>query len=314
MKVNNVPAPNTSVAVLIGRTPLVSLRRLQDENSAEILVKLESFNPGGSVKDRIALAMIEQAEKEGAITPETVLIEPTSGNTGIGLAMVAAARGYRLILVMPDSMSLERRHLLLALGAELKLTLAAEGMLGAIRQVDALLAEHPHYLSLRQFSNPANPEVHRRTTAAEIWEQTGGRIDAFVAGVGTGGTITGVGQVLKQRLPNVVVVAVEPTASPVLSGGSHSPHRIQGIGPGFIPDILDRSVIDRIITVSNEDAAAMARLLARKEGIIAGISSGAALVAARQVAQELGRGKRVVTVAPDTGERYLSTGLFDSHA
>jgi cysteine synthase A len=314
MKVNNVPAPNTSVAALIGRTPLVSLRRLQDENSAEILVKLESFNPGGSVKDRIALAMIEQAEKEGAITPETVLIEPTSGNTGIGLAMVAAARGYRLILVMPDSMSLERRHLLLALGADLKLTPAAEGMLGAIRQVDALLAEHPHYLSLRQFSNPANPEVHRRTTAAEIWEQTGGRIDTFVAGVGTGGTITGVGQVLKQRLPNVVVVAVEPTASPVLSGGSHSPHRIQGIGPGFIPDILDRSVIDRIITVSNEDAAAMARLLARKEGIIAGISSGAALVAARQVAQELGRGKRVVTVAPDTGERYLSTGLFDSHA
>lgn len=315
MEVNiNVTMPNTNVAALIGRTPLVSLRRLQEENGAEILAKLESFNPGGSVKDRIALAMIEQAEKDGSITPKTVLIEPTSGNTGIGLAMVAAARGYRLILVMPDSMSLERRHLLLALGAELKLTPAAEGMLGAIRQVDALLAEHPHYLSLRQFSNPANPEVHRRTTAAEIWEQTGGRIDAFVAGVGTGGTITGVGQVLKQRIPNVVVVAVEPAASPVLSGGSHSPHRIQGIGPGFIPDILDRSVIDRIITVSNEDAAAMSRLLARKEGIIAGISSGAALVAARQVAQELGRGQRVVTVAPDTGERYLSTGLFDSHA
>jgi cysteine synthase A len=315
MEVNiNVTMPNTSVAALIGRTPLVSLRRLEEDNGAEILVKLESFNPGGSVKDRIALAMVEQAEKEGSITPRTVLIEPTSGNTGIGLAMVAAARGYRLLLVMPDSMSLERRHLLLALGAELKLTPAAEGMLGAIRTVDALLAAHPHYLSLRQFSNPANPEVHRRTTAAEIWEETAGRIDAFVAGVGTGGTITGVGQVLKQRLPHVVVVAVEPTASPVLSGGSHSPHRIQGIGPGFIPDILDRSVIDRIITVSNEDAAAMARLLARREGIIAGISSGAALAAARQVAQELGRGKRVVTVAPDTGERYLSTGLFDSHA
>jgi len=305
---------NSNVATLIGGTPLVALRRMQEENSAEILAKLESFNPGGSVKDRIALAMIEQAERDGAIGPKTVLIEPTSGNTGIGLAMVAASRGYRLILVMPDSMSLERRHLLHALGAELRLTPAAGGMLGAIRQVDSLLAEHRHYLSLRQFSNPANPEIHRRTTAVEIWEQTGGRIDAFVAGVGTGGTITGVGQVLKRRLPGVLIVAVEPAASPVLSGGSHSPHRIQGIGPGFIPDILDRSVIDRIVTVTNEDAAAMARQLAKEEGIIAGISSGAALVAARQIARELGHGKRVVTVAPDTGERYLSTGLFETHA
>jgi len=304
----------TNIAELIGRTPLVALGRMQEAQSAQVLLKLESFNPGGSVKDRIGRSMIEQAERDGAIHPDTVLIEPTSGNTGIALAMVAASRGYKLLLVMPDSMSLERRHLLKALGAELLLTPAAEGMMGAVKRVEALLAENPHYLSLRQFSNPANPEVHRRTTAAEILQQTGGHLDAFVAGVGTGGTITGVGQVLKPLLPKILMVAVEPTASPVLAGGTHSPHRIQGIGAGFIPDVLDRRVIDRIIHVSNEDAAAMARRLAREEGIIAGISSGAAVVAALQIARELGAGKRVVTVAPDTGERYLSTGLFDAHA
>lgn len=303
-----------SITELIGNTPLLKLNRIPGENSAEVLLKLESFNPGGSVKDRIALSMINAAEADGRLKPGATLVEPTSGNTGIGLAMVAASKGYRLVLTMPESMSLERRQLLIALGAELVLTPATEGMGGAVRQAEALAAENAEYVMLQQFSNPANPTVHTATTAQEILEQTGGRLDAFVAGVGTGGTITGVGRVLKQEIPGILVVAVEPEDSPVLSGGRPGPHKIQGIGAGFVPEVLDRSVIDRIVTVSNQAATEMARRLARQEGVLAGISSGAALTVALQVAQELGAGKRVLTIAPDTGERYLSTGLYETHA
>lgn len=285
---------------------MVKLKKLVDEGCAEVLVKLESFNPGGSVKDRIAYAMILDAEEKGLLKPGGTIIEPTSGNTGIGLAMVAAARGYRLILVMPDTMSIERRSLLAAYGAELVLTPGAQGMSGAIAKSDEILKENPDYFRPQQFENPANPEIHRKTTALEVLEQTDERIDAFVAGVGTGGTLTGVGEVLKERIKDVKVVAVEPANSPVLSGGKPSPHRIQGIGAGFVPDVLSTSIIDEIIQVKDEDALEYARLLAQREGIFVGISSGAAAFAALKVAREFGPGKRVVAVLPDTGERYLS--------
>jgi cysteine synthase A len=299
----------TTVLDLIGNTPIVPLRRLPPEGSARVWAKLERFNPAGSVKDRIGKAMIEAAEDAGLLQPGGVIVEPTSGNTGIGLAMVAAVKGYRLILTMPDTLSVERRGLLKAYGAELVLTPGAEGIKGAIAKARELAEENDGFVPL-QFQNPANPEVHRRTTAAEILTQVK-RLDAFVAGVGTGGTVTGVGQVLKDCLPNVEVVAVEPAGSPVLSGGSPGKHKIQGIGAGFVPDVLNTSVIDEIVQVEDSDAAETTRRLAREEGILAGISSGAAVWAAIQVAVRLGTGKEVVVILPDTGERYLSTGLFD---
>jgi len=295
---------------LIGQTPMVKINKLVEKGSANVYLKLEFFNPGGSVKDRIALSMIEDAEKRGILKPGSTIIEPTSGNTGIGLAMIGAAKGYKVILVMPDTMSIERRNLLKAFGADLILTPGVEGMRGAVKKAMEILEENPDYFMPQQFENKANPEIHRKTTAREIIEQTRGRIDAFVAGVGTGGTITGVGEVLKKELGDVKVIAVEPEASPVLSGGSPGPHKIQGIGAGFVPEILNREVIDEIIRVKDEDAMETARELARKEGILVGISSGANVYAALKVAKELGEGKVVVTVAPDTGERYLSTQLF----
>ncbi|MFA5881937.1 MAG: cysteine synthase A, partial [Eubacteriales bacterium] len=273
---------------------------------AEVVCKLEMFNPGGSVKDRIALHMIETAEKEGFLKPGGVIIEATSGNTGIGLALVAAARRYRLVLVMPETMSKERRTILEAYGAEVVLTPGADGMAGSVRKAEEIIAENPGYYMPRQFENPANPEIHRLTTAVEILKQTDGKIDAFVAGIGTGGTITGVGEVLKQEVPNVKVIGVEPAESPILSGGQAGPHRIQGIGAGFIPGTLNLQVVDRIIAIKDIDAFLTSIDLARKEGILAGYSAGAAVFAALKVARELGRGKRVVTVLPDTGERYLS--------
>jgi len=303
-----------SITDTIGNTPLVRLNRLPKMKGvkAEILAKLEFFNPIASVKDRIGVSMIDAMEADGTITPETVLIEPTSGNTGIALAFVAAARGYRLILVMPDSMSIERRKMLALLGAELVLTPAAQGMKGAIARAEELAREHKKAVIPQQFKNPANPAIHRRTTAEEIWNDTEGKIDVFVAGVGTGGTITGVGQVLKPRRPSLRVVAVEPTESPVLSGGQHSPHKIQGIGAGFIPDILDRSVIDEVATVSSQEALETARALARHEGIPGGISSGAAVAAACTIGARDGMaGKSIVVIVPDFAERYLSTALFE---
>ena len=299
------------VTELIGGTPLVRIRRLTGAGDAEILAKLEASNPGGSVKDRICLAMIEAAERDGRLAPGGTIVEPTSGNTGIGLALVAAVKGYRAIFTMPDTMSRERRRLLAAYGAELVLTPGAEGMAGAIRKAEELLEANPDYFMPQQFENPANPEVHRRTTAREILAQVPGEIHALVAGVGTGGTVTGVGQVLKERFPGILVVAVEPAESPVLSGGEPGPHKIQGIGAGFVPEVLDRGVLDRVVTVTAPQAAAAARELARAEGILCGISSGAALHAARGVAAELGAGRTVVVILPDTGERYLSTDLFD---
>ncbi|MCR3923467.1 MAG: cysteine synthase A [Firmicutes bacterium] len=300
-----------SVVELIGQTPMVRLVKLAGPNLAEVVVKLESFNPGGSVKDRIAMNMILTAEREGKLKPGATILEPTSGNTGIGLAMLAAARGYRLILVMPDTMSMERRNLLHAYGAEYILTPGAKGMKGTLDEVDRMLQEHPEYFVPQQFANPANPEVHRVTTAREILEQTDGELDAFVAGVGTGGTITGVGEIIKQEKPGVKVYAVEPTNSPVLSGGQPGPHKIQGIGAGFIPSVLNRDVIDEVLLVSNEDATETTRQLAAEEGLLVGISSGAAVFAALQVARKLGPGKRVVVIAPDSGERYLTTDLFN---
>jgi len=306
-----VPKRALDILELVGDTPIVRLNRLPADGSAAVWAKIESFNPMSSVKDRIGLAMVEAAERDGSLKPGATIVEPTSGNTGIGLAMAAAVKGYKLILTMPDTMSAERRGLLAALGAEIILTPGMGGMGGAIEKAEELASTHGHFMP-QQFRNPANPEVHRRTTAEEIWEQADGKIDAFVAGVGTGGTVTGVGSKLKEKNPDVRIVAVEPEASPVLSGGKPGPHNIQGIGAGFVPEVLDRGVIDEIIKVSNEDAAATARLLAREEGILVGISSGAACHAALEVARELGADKDVVVVLPDTGERYLSTGLFDS--
>lgn len=295
---------------LIGQTPMVRLNRLVDEDSAEVLVKLESFNPGSSVKDRIALNMIIDAENKGLLKPGSTIVEPTSGNTGIGLAMVGASKGYRVILVMPDTMSIERRNLLKAYGAELVLTPGAEGMRGAIAKAEELVSQNSDYFMPQQFRNAANPDVHRRTTAVEILTQTEGNIDAFVAGVGTGGTLTGVGEVLKEKIPSIKVIAVEPEASPVISGGKPGPHKLQGIGAGFIPEVLNKNIIDEVIKIADDDAFITARKLASQEGILVGISSGAAVNAALQMAKKLGKGKRVVVVAPDTGERYLSTALF----
>lgn len=295
-----------SILELITDTPLVKLNKIVESNMATIYAKLEMFSPGGSVKDRICLSMVEDAERRGLLKSGSVIIEPTSGNTGIGLSMVAAVKGYRCILTMPETMSVERIHILKSYGAEVVLTPGIEGMAGAIRKAEELLAQTPGAFMPQQFKNPANPEIHRETTAKEIIDATGGKIDAFVAGVGTGGTITGVGEALKKENPSVKIVAVEPSASPVLSGGKPGPHKIQGIGAGFVPDILNRDVIDKIYTVADNDAFKTARLLAQKEGMFVGFSSGAACFAALSVAKELGRGKTVVVVLPDTGERYFS--------
>ncbi len=299
------------ITLATGNTPLIHLKSLGNELNVTLYGKLESANPLGSVKDRIAVAMIDAAEKDGSLTPETTIIEPTSGNTGIGLAFASACRGYRLILTMPDTMSVERRKLLLHFGADLVLTPGELGMKGAIQRAEELAREAPRAWMPNQFANPANPAVHRATTGPEIWEQSGGRIDVFIAGVGTGGTITGAGGFLKEKNPDLRVIAVEPAASPVLSGGSPGPHKIQGIGAGFVPEILDTSVIDEIVQVTNEEAVATGRLVARREGILCGISSGAAVAAVETVASRPeNNGKTIVVVLPDTGERYLSTDLM----
>ncbi len=296
---------------LIGNTPLVRLNRVTEGVKAEVVAKLESFNPLGSVKDRIGVAMIVDAEEKGLINEDTVIVEPTSGNTGIALAFVCAARGYRLILTMPDTMSLERRQLLSIFGAALVLTPGAEGMPGAVRKAEQLVAENTNYFMPQQFNNPANLEIHRLTTAEEIWRDTGGEVNILVSGVGTGGTITGVAEVIRKKKPEFKAIAVEPTDSPVLSGGKPGSHKIQGIGAGFIPQILKLDLVDEIIRVTNEDAGIMARRLAKEEGILAGISSGAATWAALEVAKRAeNQGKLIVVVLPDTGERYLSTWLF----
>jgi cysteine synthase A len=299
------------VTELIGNTPLVRIRRMAQGAGAEVLAKLEFYNPAHSVKDRIGLAMIEAAEKAGLIHPDTIIVEPTSGNTGIALAMVCAARGYKCKLVMPETMSNERRMLLRAYGAELVLTPGAEGMVGAIRRAEELVAEDPRCFMPQQFNNPANPEVHRRTTAEEIWRDTDGKVDILVAGIGTGGTITGVAEVIKERKPGFQAIAVEPEASPILSKGTKGPHPIQGIGAGFIPKVLNTKIYDEVMTVKNEDAFETARAAAREEGLLVGISSGAALWCALQVARRPeNAGKMIVTIIPSFGERYLSTPLY----
>ncbi len=296
----------------IGRTPLVRLQRFDKAVGADIFAKIESMNPLGSIKDRLAVAMVNDAEQAGLIQPGATLVEPTSGNTGIGLAFVCASRGYRLVLTMPESMSLERRKLLNHLGARLVLTPAAEGMNGAIAKAMELQQQTPGSWMPNQFTNPSNPAMHRRTTGPEIWQQTGGNIDAFVAGVGTGGTLTGAGEFLKERNPALKVIAIEPAASPVLSGGKPGTHKIQGIGAGFIPEVLDRSLIDEIVTVENDEAIHQAQNVARQEGILCGISSGAALAGALRIAaRPEWQGKRIVVILPDTGERYLSTELMN---
>ena len=302
---------------LIGNTPLLALNRYSGEAglTSAIVAKLEYFNPLGSVKDRISLAMIEAAEAAGKIKPDTLIIEPTSGNTGVGLAFVAASKGYKLVLTMPETMSIERRNLLKALGAELVLTPGAEGMKGAIRKAEELAQTNANSFIPQQFQNPANPEIHRKTTSEEIWRDTEGKVDIFVAGVGTGGTVTGVGEVLKKYKPSVKIIAVEPAASPVLSGGQPGPHKIQGIGAGFVPDIFNRTIVDEIIQVGNDDAFATSRALSKTEGLLVGISSGAATWVASQVAKRPENvGKVIVVLLPDTGERYLSTPLFTEPA
>jgi len=298
-----------SVLDLVGKTPLIRLDRLRPAGSAEVVAKVESRNPGGSVKDRIALGMIEDAEARGLLKPGDTIVEPTSGNTGIGLALVGAVKGYKVILTMPDDYSNERRRLLQRLGAQLVLTPAIEGMTGAVYAAEDMVKKNKGYFMPQQFNNPANPDVHRRTTALEILNDTGGRLDAFVAGVGTGGTITGVGEVLKKELPGVRIIAVEPARSPVLGGGKAGLHAIQGIGASFIPGVLNREVYDELIAVRDEDAIEMTKQLTRKEGLLVGISSGGNVFAALAVAKRLGEGKRVVTVLPDTGERYLSVNM-----
>jgi len=300
-----------NICELIGDTPMVRLNRVVPSEAATVYAKLEMFNPCASVKDRIALSMIEAAEKAGLIEPgKSVIVEPTSGNTGIGLAMVCAAKGYRCIIVMPETMSLERRYILESFGAEIVLTPGVEGMLGSIRKAEEIVRTTPNAFMPQQFTNPANPEVHRKTTAEEIWRQTNGEVDIVVATVGTGGTITGVGEVLKKRKPSIRIIAVEPAGSPVLSGGQPGPHRIQGIGAGFIPEVLNLSVIDEVRTVTDEEAYAMMKRLAQEEGLFVGISSGAAAVIGVQVAQEVAPARLIVTIFPDTGERYFSLEPF----
>jgi cysteine synthase A len=296
----------------IGNTPLVKLNRIAQGAEATVLAKLESFNPNGSVKERIGVSMIEDAELKGLIKSDTIIIEPTSGNTGIGLAFVCAVKGYKLILTMPETMSVERRKLMAIFGAEIVLTPGPEGMTGAIRKAEELASQTPNSFIPQQFKNPANPEIHRRTTAEEIWRDTDGKVDILVAGVGTGGTITGIAEVIKPRKPSFRAIAVEPSASPILSGGKPGPHKIQGIGAGFVPVVLNREIIDEIVQVSNDDAILTARRLAKEDGILAGISSGAATYAAIEIAKRPeNKGKLIVVVLPDTGERYLSTAMFE---
>ncbi len=301
-----------NIIKLIGNTPIVKLNKIPGPEDAEIWAKLEGSNPGGSVKDRIALSMIESAEQDGKLKPGGTIIEPTSGNTGIGLALISAVRGYHLILTMPETMSLERRQTFQAFGAEMVLTPGPKGMMGAVEEAELIFKKNPNYFMPMQFENPANPEIHRKTTAMEIMEALGTEIDGFVAGVGTGGTITGTGEILKSNNSDIWIAAVEPAASPVLSGGEPGPHKIAGIGAGFFPGVLNTDIFNEVIPVTNEDAAALSQRIAKEEGILAGISSGAAAWAALKVAQKLGKGKKVVVIFPDRGDRYLSTGLFGS--